>query len=80
MANRVKLTVRLPEQNLDYLKRYAAEHGVTVTDVLERFLARLREGAEEQAIHPEVQKVVGLIPADIDARALYYEHLMEKHR
>ena len=80
MANRVKLTVRLPEHNLDYLKRYAAEHGVTVTDVLDRFLTRLREGAEEQPIHPEVQKIVGLIPADVDARALYYEHLVEKHR
>ena len=34
MTNRVKLTVRLPGQNLDYLKRYAAEHDMTVTEVL----------------------------------------------
>lgn len=80
MTSRSKLTVRLPDDNLDYLKRYSAEHGVTVTEVLDRFLTRLREGAEERTIHPEVEKISGLIPADVDARALYYEHLMEKHR
>lgn len=80
MTNRVKLTVRLPDDKLDYLKSYAAEHGITVTEVLNRFLSRLRDQAEEPPIHPEVRKISGLIPADIDARALYYEHLMEKHR
>ena len=80
MSTRTKLTVRLPDENLDYLKRYAADRGLTVTEVLDRFLTRLREGAEERPVHPEVEKISGLVPPDVDARALYREHLLEKHR
>lgn len=80
MATRAKLTVRLPRENLEFVKRYAAEHGVTVTEVLDRFLTRLREGAERGAVHPDVQAISGLVPPDVDAEALYHEHLLEKHR
>lgn len=75
-----KLTVRLAEDNLDFVKRYAAEHGLTVTDVLDGYLTRLREGGEDRPLHPGVKAISGLIPADVDARALYHEHLLEKHR
>lgn len=75
-----KLTVRLAEGNLDFVKRYAADHGLTVTDVLDRYLTRLREGGEDRPLHPSVKAISGLIPADVDARALYHEHLLEKHR
>jgi len=80
MSNRVKLTVRLPEENLDHLKRYAAEHGLTVTDVVDRFLTRLRESGSGREVHPEVERLSGLVPSDVDARALFHEHLLEKHR
>ena len=46
MTTRSKLTVRLPKENLDFLKRYAADHGMTVTEVLDRFLLRLKQGEE----------------------------------
>lgn len=78
--SRTKLTVRLPDENLTYLKRYAATHGLTVTEILDRFLTRLRESATERPVHPEVEKISGLVPSDADARALYHEHLLEKHR
>jgi hypothetical protein len=74
-----KLTVRLAEKNLDFLKSYAAEHGLTVTEMLNRYLTRLREGTASRAIHPDVEAVSGLVPADIDADALHREHLLEKH-
>lgn len=74
-----KLTVRLAEKNLDFLKGYAAEHGLTVTEMLNRYLTRLREGDASRAIHPEVEAISGLVPADIDADALHREHLLEKH-
>lgn len=75
-----KLTVRLAGDNLDFVKRYAADHGLTVTDVLDRYLTRLRKGGEKRPLHPSVKAISGLIPADVDARALYHEHLVEKHR
>lgn len=38
------------------------------------------EFAKRSALHPEVEKISGLVPADLDAEALYGEHLMSKHR
>lgn len=79
MATRAKLTVRLPRENLEFVRRYAVEHGLTVTDVLNRYLTRLREGAEGRTIHPRVERISGLVPPDVDAEALYHEHLLGKH-
>ncbi|HSS76110.1 MAG TPA: hypothetical protein VLV54_05130 [Thermoanaerobaculia bacterium] len=41
----------------------------------------VRQG-EINTIHPEVEKISGLIPADVDAdaRAEYREHVSEKYR
>jgi hypothetical protein len=33
-----KLTVRLPKEDLDFVKRYAKEHGMTVTELIARYL------------------------------------------
>lgn len=33
---------------------------------------------QDSPIHPEVEKISGLIPVDVDAEALYREHLMSK--
>jgi hypothetical protein len=76
---RQKLTVRLPREDLEFAKRYAADHGTTVTDVIDRYLRRLREQVEEE-IHPDVERISGLVPADVDARQLYREHVLAKHR
>lgn len=80
MSSRGKLTVRLPEDNLDFVRRYAADRGLTVTEVLDRFLTRLRQSEEARPIHPRVEKISGLIPSDVDVRALYHDYLLEKHR
>jgi hypothetical protein len=52
----------------------AEAHGVTMTALIERYLRRL-QSAEGGPIHPEVRKITGLAPSDIDARALYVDHL-----
>ena len=74
-----KLTVRLPRKDLEFAKRYAQEHRITVTELIDRYFRQLR-ALQETSIHPEVEKISGLIPADIDAEALYHEHLMSKYR
>lgn len=80
MTSKTKLTVRLPDENLEFVKRYAKEHGVSVTEVLERFLTRLQTAETRRPLHPKVERLSGLVPADVDARALYHEHLLDKHR
>jgi hypothetical protein len=79
-VTKTKLTVRLPDENLEFLKRYAKEHDTTVTDVLDRYLTRMRAVETERAHHPKVERLSGLAPCDADARALYHEHLLDKHR
>jgi Family of unknown function (DUF6364) len=72
-----KLTVRLPKSDLDFAKQYAQAHRITVTELIDRYLRSLRGGSG--AIHPEVEKISGLIPQDVDARADYHEHVLRKH-
>ena len=74
----VKLTVRLPKGDLEFAKRYAHAHRITVTELLDRYLRSLQGGTS--VIHQEVEKISGVIPPDVDARAEHREHLLRKHR
>lgn len=74
----IKLTIRLPKDDLDFAKQYAQAHRITMTELIDRFLKSLRGGAG--AVHPEVEKISGLIPGTVDARAEYRQHVLEKHK
>jgi hypothetical protein len=74
-----KLTVRLPREDLEFAKRYAQEHRMTVTELIDRYLRRLQE-TPGTLIHPDVERISGLVPDDVDAEKLYREHLAAKHR
>lgn len=73
-----KLTVRLPKADLDFAKRYARAHRMTLTELIDRHLRRLRS-REESEIHPEIEKISGLLPTDVDAKAEFHQHLLDKH-
>jgi hypothetical protein len=73
-----KLTVRLPKKSLEFAKQYAEAHRITVTEVIDRYLRSLRGGTGP--IHPEVEKISGLIPREVDVEAEYREHVRTKHR
>ena len=69
-----KLTVRLPKSNLEFAKRYAQAHRITVTELIDRYLRSLQ--GEVGTTHPEVQKISGLVPAEVDARSEYQVHAL----
>jgi hypothetical protein len=73
------LTVNLPSEEIEFLQRYAQQHGLTAAEVVAQYLQRLKSGAQP-VIHPEVAALSGLVPTDIDAEAEYHRHLLEKHR
>ena len=73
------LTVSLPSEEIEFLQKYAQQHGLTVAEVVARYLQRLKSGAEP-SIHPEVAALAGLVPPEIDAEAEYNRHLLDKHR
>ena len=37
-----KLTIRLPVEDVDFVKRYAKANGQSVTEVIDRYLRRMR--------------------------------------
>jgi uncharacterized protein DUF6364 len=74
-----KLTVRLPKKDLEFAKKYAQEHRITVTELIDRYLRRLQT-EHPAGIHPEVEKISGLVPPDVDAEAMYREDLIKRYR
>lgn len=76
-AETAKLTIRLPRENLDFAKTFARAHGVSVTEVIDRYLRSLRCQAGKPS--PEVLRITGLIPDGVDGLDEYHRYLHEKH-
>ncbi len=74
-----KLTIRLPKDYIEFAKRYARAHQLTLTELIARHLRQLRSRGDDE-IHPEVAKISGLVPPHVDAEAEYHDHLENKHR
>jgi hypothetical protein len=76
-ADTTKLTIRLPREDVDFAKSYAKAHGVSVTEMIDRYLRRLRSA--QQSSGAEVAQITGLVPADVDGVSEYRQHLLDKH-
>ncbi len=74
-----KLTVRLPKRDVEFAKAYAQAHRLTVTEVIDRYLRRMRS-RELRSLSSEVESITGLVPADVSAEAEHRKHLETKHR
>lgn len=77
-AGTTKLTIRLPRRHVEFAKAYARAHGVTVTEVIDRYLRRM-QALEQEAPSAEVAAIAGLLPGDIDGESEWRHHLVEKH-
>lgn len=66
-------TIHCSDQDVETLTAYAQEHGLTVYEVIQRFVESLR-GPDDEDIHPEVQAISGLVPANVDGRHQYARH------
>ncbi len=73
-----KLTIRLPSEDVNFAKAYAKAHGLSVTEVIDRYLRRMRT-LDEQAPAPELDEITGLVPDGVDAQAEFRRHSQEKH-
>jgi Family of unknown function (DUF6364) len=78
MEETFKLTIRLPKDDVEYAKQYAREHRITVTELIDRYLKSLQTRSGK--IHPEIARISGLVPSEVDAREEYRAHILEKHR
>jgi hypothetical protein len=72
-----KLTVRVPRDLLENLKRYAAQNNTTLTDLIEAYLRRIpaRESLEDA---PIVRRLTGTLSPGVTIQD-YRRHLKEKY-
>ncbi len=73
------LTVNLPKNEIDFLKNYAQKHNLSISQLIDRWVKSLKE-KPNIPIHPDIEKLTGIIPSDLDYRAVYYDGMMEKHK
>jgi len=74
-----KLTVELPEDDVDFMEAYAKKHGKSIADLLGPYIRRLQQ-RESRTLHPEVTKMTGVLPEDIDVVSEYHQHQVKKHQ
>ncbi len=74
-----KMTIRLPEGELAFAKRYARTNGLSLTGLIHRYLGRISQ-VETGGIPKEVKSMAGIVPSFVDAKADYKEHLIRKRR
>jgi len=72
-----KLTVRVPRELLENVKRYAAENNTTLTDLIEAYLRRIPAGQSMENA-PIVRRLSGSLTADVKIKD-YEKHLEEKY-
>jgi hypothetical protein len=73
-----KLTLRLNKRLIEQAKQYAAEHNISVSELVETFFLHLEQG--EDSVHtPLVRQLTGILPADVDVEQDYGRYLEEKY-
>jgi hypothetical protein len=73
-----KLTIRISQDVLDGAKRYAREHGTTLTRLVTAYLERLGSESDPLASTPITRGLAGTLPPAA-SRNDHREHLELKH-
>ena len=73
---KTKLTVRVPQELLENVKRYATEHNTTLTSLIEAYLRRI---PSQQPLEnaPIVRRLSGTLSPEVTIQD-YRQHLEEK--
>lgn len=75
--NQTKLTVRVPRELLDNLKRYAQENNTTISNLIRTYLTQIPvSGSLDKS--PIVKRVSGILPQSV-SKEDYHEHLEKKY-
>jgi len=72
-----KLTVRVPRDLLENMKRYAAQNNTTLTDLIEAYFRRI-PATHSLENAPIVRRLSGTIPLNVSLQD-YRQHLEEKY-
>jgi hypothetical protein len=74
-----ELTITLPATEAAFLQGFAKRHKTTISNLIDHYIKQLQL-LEKYEYHPDTKKFAGILPSDIDAWDVYYEHLERKHQ
>jgi Fic family protein len=74
---KTKMTVRVPQELLENVKRYATEHNTTLTSLIEAYLRRIPAGQSMENA-PIVRRLSGSLTPDVTVQD-YKKHLEDKY-
>ena len=74
---KTKLTVRVPRDLLENIKRYAAENNTTLTDLIEAYLRRIPSQRQLENA-PIVRRLSGTLSPEVTIQD-YRQHREEKY-
>lgn len=73
-----KLTLRLNQRLIEQAKQYAAQHSISLSELVETYFLHLAQ-AEEAEHTPLVQQLTGILPTDVEVTQEYGRYLQEKY-
>jgi predicted DNA binding CopG/RHH family protein len=73
-----KLTIRIDRITLERAKRYAQQHGTSLTRLVTSHLERLGAGDEHLGDAPVTRRLTGVLPHEASLQD-YRDHLERKH-
>ena len=73
-----KLTIRIDRATLERAKRYARQHGTSLTRLVTSHLERLGADDEAAGDAPVTRRLSGVLPAEASLQE-YRDHLERKH-
>jgi hypothetical protein len=78
MAKKI-LQVELPEEDVNFMESYARKQGKSVAEFIEQYIQQLQT-RNAGSLHPEVTRMTGILPKDLNVKSEYYEYIREKHQ
>ncbi len=76
-----KLTLQVDKSVIERAKKYAAETGRSLSEIIENYLNNLTESNAKQKISPKLKKIVGAVklPDKFDEKKTLQYYLKQKH-
>jgi hypothetical protein len=78
LQEKKKLTLRLDKRLIERAKQYAAEHDISVSELVEGFFLHLEQGEEVE--HTGLgRRLTGILPREVEVKGEYGRYLEEKY-
>ena len=76
-----KLTLNVDKSVIARAKKYAADTGRSLSEIIENYLSNLTESEPKQKISPKLKKIVGAVklPKNFDEKKALKNYLEQKH-